>query len=498
MARSRKRVSGAIAVHAEANRLYNAGDIPSALRVAEEGLRRFRGNVDLLATVGLCRLATGYLDEAIAALERVPLGSPTGPISRANLAAAYRAAGRLEDAHRELDVVLGIAPEHPYALCKKGEILAVEGRLDEAETLLRAHVEGGGDVYPGIAATWGQVMLYKDEPARAVGALRAASESDLEGEPGRVWPTFLLAQCLDRLGEYGSAFEAYRRANDLRRMRHDARGWSAGVRAMIEAWTRERVEQLPVPDGDPGGDCPVFIVGMPRSGTSLVEQVLSTLEGVHGAGELEFIPRAVRGVMQAVGSATPDLLTAPQLLMQGTIDGIAAEVITEMRKLGGDAERITDKNPLNVFDLGLIQAVFPSARVIHCLRDPMDTCLSCFQQNFGSAISFAYDLGDIGAYYNDYRAVIAHWKSVLDIPIMDVRYEALVADPEPVMREMVSFIGMEWDDKCLAFHESDRVTHTASNDQVRRPLYKSSVAKWRRYGAHLGPLIEALEPEYRP
>ena len=127
------------------------------------------------------------------------------------------------------------------------------------------------------------------------------------------------------------------------------------------------------------------------------------------------------------------------------------------------------------------------------MRDPIDTCLSCYCQNFGSAISFAYDLEHIGAYYNDYRETIAHWKSVLDIPIHDVVYEDLVADPEPNMRALVDFVGLAWDERCLEFYKTDRVVFTASNDQVRRPMYQSSVKKWERYEDQLKPLLDVLE-----
>jgi len=171
---------------------------------------------------------------------------------------------------------------------------------------------------------------------------------------------------------------------------------------------------------------------------------------------------------------------------------MAREYLAALDRLDASAARVTDKMPGNFFHLGVIALLFPRARVIHCMRDPLDNGLSVFFQSFNLSHTYATDLGAIGIYYLEYRRLMAHWKEVLELPILDVQYEVLVAEPERVSREMVDFAGLDWDERCLRFHETGRAVATASFDQVRKPIYRGSVERWRRYESHLGPLLEAL------
>jgi Sulfotransferase family len=245
-----------------------------------------------------------------------------------------------------------------------------------------------------------------------------------------------------------------------------------------------------------GSEVPVFIVGMPRSGTTLTEQILAAHPEVFGAGELPALQRVVGLVPAMTGKAAPWPECAARL-GQGGVDTLAARYLSEVTRLAPGAARITDKMPQNFLSLGLVALLFPEARVIHCTRDPVDTCLSCYFQGFTQGHGYAFDLATLGAYYRHYRRLMDHWNAVLDIPVIDMpvmemRYEAMVADQEAESRRLVDFAGLDWDDACLRFFASDRLAHTASYDQVRRPVYKGSVGRWRRYAAHLGPLLAAL------
>jgi hypothetical protein len=181
-------------------------------------------------------------------------------------------------------------------------------------------------------------------------------------------------------------------------------------------------------------------------------------------------------------------ITAPAL------ERIAREYLAVLRRAAPAAERVTDKMPVNFLHLGLIALLFPGARVVHCIRDPRDTCLSCHFNLPGDNAHYSDDLATLGRFYRQYERLMAHWKAVLDMPILDVVYEDLVADIEGGSRRLVGFAGLDWDPACLAFHENARIARTASLDQVRKPVYTGSVGRWKRYEAHLGPLLRGLGP----
>jgi len=260
---------------------------------------------------------------------------------------------------------------------------------------------------------------------------------------------------------------------------------------MLDAWTREKMESLP--RARTASEIPVFIVGMPRSGTSLVEQILASHPRVHGAGELAEVNTAVLSLGGEVRSGVL-LACSTRKLTPQSVDRAGRDLARSLRKLGPAADRVTDKMPTDFLHLGPISLLCPGARVIHCERNAGDTALSCYLHQFGGNINFAQDLGHLGAFYRQYRRIMRHWREVLDTPILDVPYEELTADQEALSRRLVEHVGLEWDEACLRFHENPRVTMTASNEQVRRPIFTSSVKRWKRYEQHLGPLIEALGP----
>jgi hypothetical protein len=230
---------------------------------------------------------------------------------------------------------------------------------------------------------------------------------------------------------------------------------------------------------------------MPRSGTSLVEQILASHPHVYGAGELT----TIGDLAATLGRSTGSQHGYPRnVLNAGTeaIESCAAEYLRQIAALSGEAPRVSDKMPHNFLYLGLIDLMFPGARVIHVARDPMDTCLSLFFQTFNSMHSYSTDLTYLGAYYRQYERLMNHWERVLRIPMLTVRYETLVEDVEKATRDMLEFCELPWDPVCLQFHASGRIVKTPSYDQVRQPIYRSSVARWRRYEKHLGALMAAL------
>ena len=238
-------------------------------------------------------------------------------------------------------------------------------------------------------------------------------------------------------------------------------------------------------------EVPVFIVGMPRSGTSLIEQILASHPQAAGAGELPEVPRfadAMRGVLGAE-------IGYPQCAAEldaGSIESFAQSYLQRLRETDSNAVRVSDKMPANCWHLGLIAVALPNARVIHCQRDPMDTALSIFFRRFTRGHPYAYALADIAAELRGYESMMAHWREQLPLRMLELSYEDLVDNLESGTRALLDFLDLPFDERCLRFHDTERLVHTASAWQVRQPLYSSAVGRWRHYAEQLEPLRRAL------
>ena len=247
-----------------------------------------------------------------------------------------------------------------------------------------------------------------------------------------------------------------------------------------------------------GGDespMPIFVLGMPRSGTTLIEQIIASHPLVHGAGELGELNEVVLTVRGPDGNTIP----YPEFVLAldaAALKQIGARYVASVRKLmpeGTQARYLTDKMPSNYYFAGLIHLALPNAVIIHCVRDPVDTCVSCYSKLFSGAQIHTYDLAELGRYYRRYERLMAHWRRVLPKGrILDVRYEDVVADLEGQARRILAYCALPWDDRCLAFHRTERPVRTASATQVRRPIYNTAVGRWRAYADDLGPLLAAL------
>jgi hypothetical protein len=309
----------------------------------------------------------------------------------------------------------------------------------------------------------------------------------------------VLAWTFDRAGDYEQSFTHCRHAREVRKKLDRQRGIvfdRAEHRRLIDRISHvfstgwfERVRSF----GNES-ELPIFIVGMMRSGTTLAEQILASHPAVHGAGELHDMERLVTS-MPGMLATTDEYPECAARIDAPTMAALAEDCLRTLRRLGGDALRVVDKMPFNYLRVGLIAALFPRARIIHCRRDPLDTCLSCYFQDFSGIHAFTLDLADLGCYYREYERLMAHWQAVLPARVFNLAYEDLTADLEGMSRRLLDFCGLPWDDRCLRFNESRRIVRTSSALQVRQPVYRSSVGKWKRYEAQLGPLIAALKGE---
>jgi hypothetical protein len=230
---------------------------------------------------------------------------------------------------------------------------------------------------------------------------------------------------------------------------------------------------------------PIFVLGMPRSGTTLVEQILASHPQVHGAGELRALQRLVDGLGDYPAAATR---LAPAELAR-----LGESYLAQIRPLAGGRAHLVDKMPANFLHAGLIHLMLPGARIVHCRRDPVDTCLSCYTKLFSGEQMFAYDLRELGLFHRAYQTLMAHWRAVLPPDrFIEVDYEAVVENLEGEARRLVAFLGLPWDEACLGFHKTERPVRTASVNQVRQPIYRTSAGRWKAHAAHLEPLLSAL------
>ena len=301
---------------------------------------------------------------------------------------------------------------------------------------------------------------------------------------------FALAETLDGRGAAERAFDHAAAGNQLRQGRlrdqghvFDAPGHDRLVDQIARMFDADFFAARQ--DFGDGSELPVFVVGMPRSGTTLVEQIAASHPAVFGAGERDDIG-AIAGAHFPKRATELDAMSAGDL---------AQAHLERIRGPAGAALRMTDKTPVNFLYLGLIAVLFPGARVIHFRRAARDVCLSCYFQNFAAGLPWTTDLKDLGGYHRAYRRIMDHWRRVLPLAMLDVDYEDLVAAPDKGSRRIIDFLGLPWDDACLAFHNSRRTVRSAANWQVRRPVYATSVGRWKAYEPWLEPLLDALDEE---
>jgi tetratricopeptide (TPR) repeat protein len=394
---------------------------------------------------------------------------------------------RYQDALASFDMALAIDPNYAAALNKKGRLLYVLGRLDESRALIERAIAAD----PGKSGN----HLVLSEMKRFVPGdpQLAAMEKLLPGIESRpvqdqVDLHFALGKAYADIGNHEPSFRHLLEGNALMRGRfvYDERAVIDSLDRIGPVFTSELLRSK-AGHGNPSIQ-PIFIVGMPRSGTTLIEQILASHPQVYGAGERQNFKQAF---IKVVGAADyPEVvrsLTSPQF------DAIGSAYLAGMTAPALAAARFTDKLPANFVYVGLIRLALPNARIIHVRRDPIDTCLSCFSILFRSTLNFTYDLGELGRFYLAYERLMAHWRTVLpEGAMLDVQYEDVVADIETQARRILAHCGLPWDEACLAFHKADRPVNTASAAQVRQPIYGSSVGRWHAYRDQLQPLLEAL------
>ena len=504
------------------NALQLQGEIEKAIEWFNKAIAQDPEFAGAHINLGNALRELGRFEKAVAAYQHAIEIDPGLADTYYNLASLLIELGELEEAETNFKKAVEIDPRHKDAWNGLGNTLAYLGKIDESIGAYRQAIEidpRHRSAFKGL----GNVLSDMGEIEQAIDSYRMAIKIDPEyadvyrtismnktfaeydddihsmetlyanknlPDDKKMYLAFGLGKAFEDLGEYEKSMEFIIEAARLKRATIDySISESEDLFSQIKSTFSLEFFADRQGTGDPD-QTPIFILGMPRSGTSLVEQILASHPDVFGAGELKDLAVLTRNF------GTAD---SPREFPAGIVDldsegleDLGKEYIARIRSRSVDTKYITDKLPPNFLRIGLIKAILPNAKIIHCTRDPMDVCLSLFKNYFSGAVNYSYDLTELGQYYNLYFNLMEYWRKTLPGFIYDLSYESLVADQENQIRKLLEYCHLPWNDACLDFHKTRRKVRTASNAQVRRPIYHDSVNLWKRYEQQLEPLRVAI------
>jgi tetratricopeptide (TPR) repeat protein len=495
-----------------------------AERLFADALEANPGSAEAAANHGNVLSELGRHDEAIESFARALRLQPGNASIHFNFGNALKKARRYEDATDSYAAAVRLQPNyldalfnlsdmlrqlnrHEEAIAHLRRILAVKPNDAEAHTILGKALQEAGKIDAAVEAFERAIALgptVVDAYFNLSGMAGEASTRHLPGmealarDGATLQPAqrsilhFALGRSYEKLGRHKDAFRSIIEGNRIKRqlLKYDEAAACRRFDRLRQSFTPELLAAKAAAGSE--SDLPIFVLGFPRSGTTLTEQILASHPAVHGAGELNYIGQ-VAASLQVSGGANRFFPECLPFLPDAEFRRLGDEYVARLRTLAPDKRHISDKMPANYMFLGLIHLLLPQARIVHVVRNPIDTCVSCFSLFFGGDLDFANDLGELGRHYRMYSQLMDHWRSLLPAgKMIEIRYETLVNDLAGEARRLVEFCGLPWDERCLAFHETDRPVTTASVLQVRQPIYRSSIERWRRYENQLGPLLEAL------
>jgi tetratricopeptide (TPR) repeat protein len=450
----------------------------------EEAERCYRDSLAInpMSASTLCNLATlvqGDPPEAEKYLRQALKLNPKDADARSKLGLSLAFAGRLREAKAAFQKALKVNPRNAEALLGLAQIARREGRFAEAESFIERALK----LEPKLPGAWAAMHSIRRVTIADSTWLKEAEEIAASGIS--VWQeaelSFAIGKYCDDVEDFERAFQNYRLANELLKtvaQKYDRQAQSSFADDMIRGHSREALARAA--DGGSASSKPVFVLGMPRSGTSLAEQIIASHPSARGAGELQFWMDAGRANETELRHG---------VLGEPVRKKLAEDYLAVLALHGADALRVIDKSNFNCDYIGLLHSVFPKARIIYLRRDPIDTCLSCYFQNFSTTMRFTMDLSDLAHYYIQHERLMKHWTTALPAgTLLEVPYEGLVADQVGWTHRILDFLELDWDERCLSFEKTERAVNTASAWQVRQKIYDRSVQRWRHYEKFIGPL----------
>ncbi len=504
------------------NVYYQSGQLDDAINAYNQAIDIAPDYADALTNLGRVLFGRGEVESSLDYYQRAVAADRYHYEAHIGLAAALKKLGRLDESVSIYDRAREIRPKHEEALFGLAGVLRDQGKFDAAIDMYRAATainplhEGAymnlGNLQSDLGDIEGAIISYRrvlEIAPDAVEAFRSLAknklftgvdddvlamenryESKSITDSQKMHLAFGLGKAYEDIGDYEKSIELITQANHLKRGTinfsiSEQKKLFERIETTFSAEFLSRHKNAGDPDRSP-----VFILGMPRSGTSLVEQILASHPDVFGAGELNKISDIIATVLKANPGAS--IVEAFDSIGSDTIASMANEYLCTIHALAPGKRRVTDKMPHNFLYIGFIKTILPNARIVHCIRDPMDNCLSIFKNFFNSTHYYSYDMVELGQYFNLYRQLMVYWKTLFPQEIYDCSYEQLVDSPEGQIRDLLEHCGLAWHDECLTFHKTRRNVVTASNAQVRRPLYKASIELWKQYESGLNPLYTAI------
>ena len=515
----------------EINGLYKAGKLSEALPLIRQILPKQMANLDLLNIAGIVELQAGSAEEAINLLSIVYKHYPKDLDILDNLGSAYCAAGKYGKGLEQYKKILNTHPGRVITWCNLGSVWSNLGDIKRARNAYHsaldldpsfiaaltnlALIEGqSGDMETAVKL-YNKVLLlqptdceiYKDlsrfkkfsENDPDITKMKKLMASNIITLQGRMFLGYALAKAYEDVGQYDKSFEYLNIGSRHKRaaLWFDINEVQNYVDTIIETFTPDMFIQ---PKKELFKQIPIFIIGMPRSGTTLVEQIIASHSSVMAGGELSFFKDVITGrgesdvSIPSLSGTSNGYPVGVMSLSNQDLSRIGKAYLDLVKKRIKTSDIFTDKMPQNFFFAGLIKLALPHAKIIHCKRSPMDTCLSCYSVYFPYGQEFTNELTELGLFYKEYDRLMRHWKSVISDDILDVHYEGLVLNQDLVTKKILNFCELPWEEGCLEFHKTVRQVKTASATQVRQPIYKTALKRWERFETHLQPLIIALGP----
>lgn len=475
------------------NDAIEGGHFAAPMQKLEELNAKFPKTLMILMLMGKANSKRGRHPEAIEFHRQALACEPKNPHARFDYAHALQTGGKFEEALLEYERAIYYDPNHFPSLRHKCSVLTDLNRLDDALKAYRTleKLVANQSLSPSqqlaVAISSARLSPKKIEPQVAIDTLKEIIDHDQCTAELRTAGYWQLGRIYESIKEHDKAFASYKTCKELSRIDWDPDLHSKRVDQLINCWTHN--QEIPFSSID--GSRLIFIVGMMRSGTSLTEQMIAMVPGVTPGGEMNAITRQISPIDPPKIQHTPPFAYTQGFYTKSTIEKMAkaAKVWYDDVARSG---RITDKQPYNYAHVPLIAHLFPGCKIIHCVREPMDCLLSNYFQAFARPHPQTHDLYWLGRYYRDYQRTMEAWHSIEEVDMIDLHYEQLVSNPEHESKRVMEFLGLEWTEDILNFHQSTRTVSTASRDQVRQPMYTSSVQKYKKYEHHLDELKRGL------